>query len=149
MRKVVAVACLFAVLSSFAAIGDEVIDIQSTPAQIRAAQDGIRQSMDRKEGAYKDLSVSEKQAILDQQQVVYRVLDGKDSIDLLDEPQKVKVANALESINALVNQAEDNRKVCERVKVIGSNRPQNVCMTVAQRRRLREEVQRNGIKPTN
>lgn len=149
MRKVVAVACLFAVLSSFAVTADEVIDIQSTPAQIRAAQDGIRQSMDRKEGVYKDLSVSEKQAILDQQQVVYRVLNGKDSIDMLNEPQKVKVANALESINALVSQAEDNRKVCERVKVIGSNRPQNVCMTVAQRRRLREDVQRNGIKPTN
>ncbi|MHB8912559.1 MAG: hypothetical protein ACYC42_07910 [Lysobacter sp.] len=68
---------------------------------------------------------------------------------MLNAPQKIEIANTLESINALVSQAEDNHKVCERVKVIGSNRPQNVCMTVAQRRRLREDAQRNGIKPTN
>lgn len=149
MRKVIAVACLFAALSSFAAVANEVIDIQSTPAQIRSAQDGIKQAIERKEGAYKDLSAAERQAILDQQQVLYRVLEGKDSIDKLNEPQKIEIANALESINALVSNAEDSRKVCERVKVIGSNRPQNVCMTVGQRRRLRESVQRDGIKASN
>lgn len=147
--RVVAIAFLFAVSSSFAASANKGIDIQSTPAQILTVQDGIRQSMDRKEGAYRDLSASEKQAILDQQQVVSRILEGKESIGMLNEPQKIEIANALESINTLVNQAEDNRKVCERVKVTGSNRPQSVCMTVAQRRRLREDVQSSGIKSTN
>lgn len=149
MRKVVVTACLFAALASFATSADDAIDIQSTPAQIRAVQDGIRQSMDTKEGVYKEMSTAEKQSILDHQEVVLRVLDGKASVGVLNEPQKIELANALESINALVSQAEDNRKVCERVKVIGSNRPQNVCMTVAQRRRLREDVQRNGINSTN
>lgn len=149
MRKVVVTACLFVAMASFAASANDVIDIQSTPAQIRAVQDGIKQSMERKEGAYKDLGAAERQAIVDQQQVISRILEGKDSIAMLDEPQKVEIANALESVNALVTQAEDNRKVCERVKVIGSNRPQSVCMTVAQRRRLREDVQRNGIKAAN
>lgn len=149
MRKLVAFAGLLSVLSAFSATANDVIDIQSTPAQIRSAQDAIRLSVERKEGAYKDLSAPERQSIVDQQQVIYRILDGKDAIGLLNEPQKVELANALESINALVARAEDDRKVCERVKVVGSNRPQNVCMTVGQRRQLQEAVRREGIKTSN
>jgi hypothetical protein len=149
MRKVVAVACLVAGLFASTAGANDAIDIQSTPAQIRAAQDGIKQAIEKKEGVYKELSAHEKQRILDEQQVLYRALEGKDSIDALNGPQKIQIANALESIAALVSRAEDDRKVCERVKVLGSNRPQNVCMTVGERRRLRETVQREGIKTSN
>ena len=149
MRKVVALVCLVAGLSAFSAAANGVIDIHSTPVQIRAAQDGIKQALTKSEGIYRSLGAAEKQAILEQQQVIYRALDGKDSISMLNESQKVEIANALESINALVSAAEDNRKVCERVKVLGSNRPQSVCMTVGQRRLLRENAQRDGLKITN
>ncbi len=149
MFKLVVVAGLFAVVSAFPAAANDVIDIQSSPAQIRGVQKAIRLAVEHGEGAYKDLNSLERQSILDQQQVVYRLLDGKDSIDLLNEPQKVELANALESINAQVSKAEDERKVCERVKVVGSNRPQNVCMTVGQRRRLQEATRREGTRTTN
>ena len=154
MHKVVTVAFIATMLSalSFTAVANTAagpIDIQSTPAEIRMAQEGIRKAIERKEGAYKDLSTAERQAILDHQQVVLRGLEGKDSIAMLNEPQKVEIANALESINALVASAEDSRKVCERIKVIGSNRPQSVCMTVGERRRQREAVQREGLKTTH
>lgn len=37
---------------------------------------------------------------------------------------------------------DPNRIVCKRQHVVGSNRPQKVCMTVAERDRLQEQSQR-------
>lgn len=37
---------------------------------------------------------------------------------------------------------DPNRIVCTREHVVGSNRPQKVCMTVAERERLRDQSQR-------
>ena len=42
--------------------------------------------------------------------------------------------------------AEDSRMICERIKPVGSNRPQNKCLTVAERRRQRERAQQQGIR---
>ena len=37
---------------------------------------------------------------------------------------------------------DPNRIVCKREHVVGSNRPQKVCMTVAQRQRLKDDADR-------
>lgn len=37
---------------------------------------------------------------------------------------------------------DPNRIVCKREHVVGSNRPQKVCMTVAQRQRLKDQADR-------
>ncbi len=37
---------------------------------------------------------------------------------------------------------DPNRVVCTRQHVVGSNRPQKVCMTVAQRQRLKDDADR-------
>ncbi len=60
----------------------------------------------------------------------------------LPEADKVAVFNDQELVNTVLTQArEDSRLICRRERVVGSNMPQNVCSTVAERRRARE----NGV----
>ncbi len=128
------------------AAAENAIDIQSSPAQILETHASVERAISRNEGVFKDMGAAEKKAILDQHAIVAQILRDKESIAALNGLQQVQLANSLESIDALMTKAEDDRKVCERVKVIGSNRPQNVCMTVGMRKRLRQDVEREGIR---
>lgn len=57
----------------------------------------------------------------------------------LSEADKVAVFNDQELVNTVLTQArEDSRLICKRERVVGSNMPQSVCITVAERRRARE-----------
>jgi len=60
----------------------------------------------------------------------------------LSADQLAVVFNDQELINAILTQAgEDSRLVCTRERPVGSRRPITHCMTVAEKRRHREEVQ--------
>src|SRR5690606_40977368 len=67
-------------------------------------------------------------------------LDGVSEVSTLPEQAKVSVFNDQEALNAiLTGAAADSRQSCRREHVVGSNRRQNVCMTVAERRRRAEQ----------
>lgn len=140
---------LFLLVMAFPALSEDAIEIHSTPAQIRAAQDQLKRSIDRKEGAYADLSDENRKAILQKQAEIYRLIEGRTTIEELGPNVRIDLVNALESQKALLAKAEDDRMICERVKVIGSNRPQNKCISVGERRRMRERIQREGIRAVN
>lgn len=137
--------CLAATLS-FSVVADDAIVIEGTPQSLRAAQDALQRDLAAKKGDYAHLTDDEKQAILRKQRMVYSLIEGRTTFDGMREDEKVRLVNAVEEVRALVAKAEDSRMVCERVKVIGSNRPQNKCMTVAERRRLRERAQQEGLR---
>lgn len=137
--------CLAATLS-FSVVADDAIVIDGTPQSLRAAQDALQRDLAAKKGDYAHLSDDEKQTILRKQRMVYSLIEGRTTFDGMREDEKVRLVNAVEEVRALVAKAEDSRMVCERVKVIGSNRPQNKCMTVAERRRLRERAQQEGLR---
>ncbi len=60
----------------------------------------------------------------------------------LSADQLAVVFNDQELVNAILTQAgEDSRLVCTRERPVGSRRPITHCMTVAEKRRHREEVQ--------
>lgn len=149
MRKHILAATLLFLSIPLPAVSDDAIEINSTPAQIRVAQDNLKRSIEKKEGNYADLSDKDRKAILDKQADIYRLIEGRTTIEELSPNGKIELANALESMNALLTKAEDSRMICERVKVIGSNRPQNKCLSVGERRRLRENLQREGIRTSN
>lgn len=149
MRKHILAATLLFLAIPLPAVSDDAIEINSTPAQIRVAQDNLKRSIEKKEGNYADLSDKDRKAILDKQADIYRLIEGRATIEELGPNGKIELANALESMNALLTKAEDSRMICERVKVIGSNRPQNKCLSVGERRRLRENLQREGIRTSN
>lgn len=68
-------------------------------------------------------------------------LDGGRSVQDLPETSKVVVFNEQERINQILTQAsEDSRVVCTRQTKVGTHRPVTQCLTVAERRRIREQA---------
>ncbi len=145
MRFALSTALLAVMLLVSPAFANDKIEIDSTPAQIRDAQTQLRQAIEAKRGNYAHFSDEERREIFARQDDVLAAIEGRQSIDELNNDERVRLANALSAVDAAVGKAEDNRMICERIKPIGSNRPQNKCMTVGQRRQLREDAQRQGL----
>ena len=146
MRNIFAMALIAITLFSCPAFAEDAVAIDSTPAQIRTAQGDLRQAIERKSGNYSHFTDDERKAIFAKQDEVLSLIDGKQDIAELGPDGKIALANALEAVKASLARAEDNRMICERIKPIGSNRPQNTCLSVGTRRRMREEAQRGGLR---
>lgn len=117
--------------------------------EIRTQQQEIRAGVESRKAPYDALSASERAELLSKQERMLGLLDGKNSTDDLNEQQKVEVFNTLEWIEAVVNNEEDERMVCERRQILGSNRRERVCKTAGQWRAEREAARqlldsRNG-----
>ena len=110
---------------------------------IRAEQAALRSAVLAGQGAYKELAPDRKTRLLAEQDRVEALLSGVDSTLQLGDLQQAELLNTLTSIQTIVNQAEDERMVCQRSKPIGSNRPRTECKTVAQRRMEREAAQQD------
>lgn len=138
---------VFLVASAFCtpAFAEDAPRLSVTPDQIRTQQAELRQAIEKKSGNYAQYSEEERKTILARQDDVLAVLGDKTSIDDLGPEGKVRLTNALEAVDAAVNRAEDNRMICEIVKRTGSNRSEQKCMTVGQRRQMRERLERSGI----
>ncbi|MGY0560617.1 hypothetical protein ACW7G2_07850 [Luteimonas sp. A277] len=135
------------VVSAGVLAGDVVVN---TDAQaILQQQQEIRQEAVAREGRYKDLDERTHRELLDKQDTVFSLLEGRERSTELGERDQVALFNSLESISAIINQAEDERMVCERVRPTGSNRAQRVCKTVAQRRAEHEAAQRGADMSRN
>ena len=85
-------------------------------------------------GRYKDMAEAQRTALFNHQDTITRLLQDVDNTSDLPENDKLAVFNAIEAVKAIVTKAEDERMVCVREKPLGSNRPERVCKTVAQRR---------------
>lgn len=124
-------------------------DTSSLNAQdILIQQQAIRADAAASKGRYRDMPESERAKLYGYQDTVTRLLTGVTLTTELAEKDQLTVANALEAVEAIVNKAEDERRICERQKPTGSNRSVTVCRTVAQRRaereRLESDLKRDG-----
>lgn len=93
-------------------------------------------------GPFKDLTANDRDALVKTQTRVLEMLDGHGSIDELLVDEKIELFNHLESVKAAVNKATDDRQVCERTKVIGSNRYRLLCMNVSDYREYKQQAQK-------
>ncbi|WP_295566628.1 hypothetical protein [uncultured Stenotrophomonas sp.] len=67
--------------------------------------------------------------------------------DSMPEQVRTDVFNDQEIVNTVLTQArEDSRLICQREKVIGSNRSTTQCMTVAERERHKDRAQHDLSK---
>lgn len=116
---------------------------------IRAQQQQIRADAMARKGPYAKLSPKQQRELQHQQDRVSELL-GNDvqKTTELSEIDQVALFNSLESIEAIVNNAEDERLVCERHKPVGTNRPRTVCKTAAQRAAQRDASQERVIERT-
>ncbi|WP_157981459.1 hypothetical protein [Cognatilysobacter tabacisoli] len=136
--------CLFAALLVAAALPAIANPGDNTSASaIRAQQAQIAAELADRKGRFKDLDAARKAELQAHQTTVLSRLVNVEQTTELPETDQIAVFNALEAIEAIVNQAEDERMVCERYKPVGSNRPTTVCKTVAQRRAEKQVAEQN------
>lgn len=109
-----------------------VPEIQATPPEIVAEQLDLRTQMQESKGRFAEMPAVKKSSIAKNQAIVLGLLEGRETLAELTPDQKVEAANALESINASINNTEDERLVCKRNKPIGSNIVVRTCKSVAQ-----------------
>lgn len=109
---------------------------------IRNQQAEIRDSVESRKAPYDGLSDGQRSELLSKQSRMLNMLHGKHSTDELNEQQKTEVFNTLEWIKSVANNSGDERMVCERRPILGSNRKERVCKTAAQWSEEREAAQR-------
>ncbi len=114
-------------------------------AEINAQQPFAEQraqiEKDLRGDTYREISAEDRAKVIAAlERMSQRLGDGKQPQDLKGADQ-VSWFNDQELVNSLLTQArEDSRLVCERYRPTGSKMPQNLCLTVAQRRATREEA---------
>jgi len=115
---------------------------------IRDQQREIRAAVEAGRGAYKELPDTKRRELLGKQDRVLALIADRSRTTELNEHQQIELFNNLEAIQAIVNSAEDERMICRRERPTGTNRPQTICKTVAQRRAEREAIERDTGRRT-
>ncbi len=129
-----ALICVLAAPSAFARDTGRLLQLDP----VRAQQAEIMAGAKAKSGIYANLSASDRDRLITRQMRMLQLIEGKKMSAELSESEKLELFNSLEWIEATVNRAEDERMVCERTAVVGSNLKKRVCMTVAAKRELEE-----------
>ena len=109
---------------------------------IRIQQEQIRGDLLRGHDAYNGLSKRERDELVQRQDGLLALIEGKETLLDLDEDGRTDAINSLEWIRAKLDDAEMERLICNREKRVGSNRVVRVCHTVAERRRARDDANR-------
>lgn len=106
---------------------------------------------------YSEISLEQKSEV---QQALGRIrlkMGDHQRVEELSPQARVEIFNDQERVNTILTQAHaDSRMVCRRERSTGSNMPQRVCMTVAQRREaleaahktMRDSQSINNLQPS-
>lgn len=145
MKRFFAV-CLLTPMLAIAA-NDAPLDLEKVTTQQRQ----IRSDILSGKGNYRGIPQAKQSELLERQDGLLRMLEGKQTADQLTEDERIAAFNDLEWIEATLNKAEEgDRLVCRRERTIGSNRVTRVCRTAAQlefeRERAREDLDRNDVQ---
>ncbi|KRG54794.1 MULTISPECIES: hypothetical protein [Stenotrophomonas] len=88
---------------------------------------------------YSEISAENRGRVVEALGRIDRLLGNGEHTHIPDK-DKIAVFNDQDLVNTLLTQArEDSRLICRRERPVGSNRPQNICITVAARRQARED----------
>jgi hypothetical protein len=86
-----------------------------------------------KAGDYGRIKEGDMDRVIEARNTIASLLEGHTRATELEPEQRLELYNAQELITAIVRNDEKNRKVCKRVKVVGTRVPKNECLTVAER----------------
>ena len=107
--------------------------------RILAQQNELKRDLDA--GKTEGMTTRQVNAIRKSQAEVFAVTEGKTSLDELSLDDKVRLENALERINAEVKNTRagrDDKQVCWRERMSGTNTKVTRCGTEAEMREARE-----------
>lgn len=144
LHKIATVVLGFCLAVSFGASADGTDG--PTLTEIRAQQIELRADVQAGDGIFKEMDRVKREQLATRQTQLLAMIEGKDLVQDLDDDVKVEAFNLLEQINATINDTEGQRMVCERVRKVGSHRTVKQCMTVAERRQLRQDTQNTLLR---
>jgi len=129
---------MFSVSSAYAAQEKSKMPLQEG-IPFAEQRDRIRTDL-RGGETYAEITAEDRSAVLAALERIDQKLVNKAG-SVLSETDKLAVFNDQELVNSLLVRArEDSRLICRRERPVGSNRPQNICISVAQRREARENA---------
>lgn len=130
-----AVVLVAALLSSLGAYA-QITDLKGAEFQRQAEQ--VRSDLSSSD-KYAEITADDRATVLSLLNRMESRLAEAPDVEGLADQAKISIFNDQEQVNEiLTGAAADSRQTCRREIVVGSNRRQNVCMTVAERRRLSE-----------
>jgi hypothetical protein len=141
LRYLLAVAAMTVVLGLPIARASTESPIPPAVRDIVVQQSHLRAMVVAGRGPFKDLNASDRNALVKSQTRVLELLDGRDSIDELRVDEKVELFNHLQSVKAAVTKAEESRQICERTRIVGSNRFRILCMNADEYRDQKRSAQ--------
>lgn len=139
LHRIAAALCGLCLFASFGAAAEKT----DGPAfsEIRAQQLELREEVSEGNGIFQAMNEQERGIVVQRQDELLALIEGKDVVEDLPDADKVRAFNLLQEINALVNNIDDDRVICEYVRKTGSHRKTKRCATVAERRIQRETAQ--------
>ena len=96
---------------------------------------------------YRHLDDDAKSRLRSAQDTLFTLLDGKRTTDELSGDDLIAVFNAQTTVAAVLEDAELDRPLCRRERLIGSNRMQTVCETKRERRDRGEHARELRLTP--
>ena len=117
-------------------------------SKIVSQQQKIRSEVEAGSGPYRAMPAEKKSELLARQQSLLTMLEGKQTLDELEEGDRVAALDTLKWIDSMSAADDGDRTVCERRQILGSNRKERVCMSAAalkaKRERDQERLQNTG-----
>lgn len=104
---------------------------------VQQSQEEIQTDLRR--GQYQEITKRAEEEVLAALQRMVDLTAGKQSINDLNPDERAQLLTDQELVNNRLTQAaEDSRLICTRQKTVGTHHRKTNCMTVAERRELRE-----------
>lgn len=138
LRTTVSAALILALALPFAVLAQDAPAPQKLD-QIVMQQEALKHDLDA--GKTEGMTTRQVNAIRKAQSEVFSVTEGKTSLEQLSMNEKVRLENALERINAEVKNTRaghDDKQVCWRERMTGTNTKVTRCGTESEMREARE-----------
>lgn len=100
--------------------------------------DSIDAAVVAKDARLSKLNEVDLRDLATEQTKVRKLLAGRETLDELSRRDQLMAYNSLEVIHGIVTGNREERIVCRREHVVGSNRPQTKCMSAREREEARK-----------
>lgn len=138
-RSCLLVLCLLALTGTGApANADEPFAVKSLE-DFLDYQYALRDAVLSGEGRFGTLAKPDKSKLLQVQDEIFRILDGKSSVRRLSDRDKKLLYNAQHVVAAIVMQSDKDMSVCRHVNEIGTHLATVQCRTTAEMRETRQD----------
>jgi hypothetical protein len=142
MSRILVLGVVLLALGSAPASAKKTLDVDSFLEQQRVIRNDIESG--RK---HRDMDNETKERLFLAQDRMFGLLEGRGSIDDLEQDELIELYNAQGTVNALLTDSELERDVCRRVTTVGTHRVGIACYSVREWRRIRETEESMMLAP--